>query len=106
MLSIGLAADAEGNVIDVQYGGPAYNAGIGPGMKITAVNGQQYSTDEISNAVKEAESSTAPIELLISNSSEYKTYSINYHGGLRNPHIERDSSRPDYLSEILGAHSK
>jgi len=106
MLSIGLAADGDGNVIDVQYGGPSYNAGIGPGMKITAVNGQQYSTDEIAGAVKDAESSTAPIQLLISNSSEYKTYSINYHGGLRNPHIERDAGHPDYLGEIFGPHSK
>ena len=70
------------------------------------MNGRQYSTEEITNAVKSAESSSTPIQLLISNSSEYKTYSIDYHGGLRNPHIERDLGRPDYLNEILGAHSK
>jgi hypothetical protein len=31
---------------------------------------------------------------------------VDYHGGLRYPHLERDSSRPDYLSEILHSLAK
>ena len=44
-LTVGFTASDEGTVGDVIHGGPAYNAGIGPGMKIVAVNGAQYSPD-------------------------------------------------------------
>ncbi len=36
---------------DVIHGGPAYNAGIGPGMKIVAVNGAQFSSDAMRGAI-------------------------------------------------------
>jgi hypothetical protein len=35
----------------------------------------------------------------------YKTLSIDYHGGEKYPHLERDSSKPDLLSEIIKAHA-
>jgi predicted metalloprotease with PDZ domain len=99
--SLGLTVDEEGKVIDVIHGGPAYNAGLGPSMKVVAINGQQYSSDEIENAVRVARSATAPIELLVANGAQYQTFRLNYHDGLRYPHLERDNSRPDYLSEIF-----
>jgi len=102
-LSIGLVLQADGTVVDAVYNGPAYKAGIGPGMKVTAVNSEQYSADAIRNAVKAAESSSDPISLIVSNGPEIHTYSIDYHGGLRYPHIERINGQPDYLSDILRA---
>jgi hypothetical protein len=30
-----------------------------------------------------------------------QTYSVDYHDGIRHPHLERDESRPDYLDEIF-----
>ena len=99
--SIGMAIYGEGIVVDVMYGGPSYNAGIGPGMKITAVNDKQYSADVIKEAITNAKSSSAPIQLIVSNGPQVATYSVDYHGGLRYPHLIRDDSKPDYLSEIL-----
>jgi len=99
--SIGMAIYGEGIVVDVMYGGPSYNAGIGPGMKITAVNGKQYSADVIKEAITNTKSSSAPIQLIVSNGPQVATYSVDYHGGLRYPHLIRDDSKPDYLSEIL-----
>ena len=99
--SIGLTVDDDGNVEDVIYGGPAYNAGIGPGMKITAVNGVQFSPDELKSSINAAKSAANPIQLIVSNGSAIETYSIDYHGGARYPHLERDTGHPDYLSEIL-----
>jgi predicted metalloprotease with PDZ domain len=99
--SIGLTLDSDGNVVDVIYDGPAYKAGIGPGMKITAVNGVQYSADELKSSIDAAKSGRDPIQLIVSNGADIETYPINYHGGLRYPHLERDASHPDYLSEIL-----
>jgi len=101
MLSIGLIINNDGTVIDVLHGGPCYNAGIGPGMKMQAVEGRQFSTDELDDAIDNAKSTNAPIQLMLTNGTEFRSYRVDYHGGLRYPHLERDSSRPDYLSEIL-----
>ncbi|MGC2330686.1 MAG: hypothetical protein WA581_04485 [Candidatus Acidiferrales bacterium] len=99
--SIGLTLSEDGGVIDVIYGGPAYQAGIGPGMKITAVNGQQFSPDTLKDAIETAASSSAPIRLIVANGAEVDAHQIDYHGGLRYPHLERDSSHPDYVGEIF-----
>jgi len=99
--SVGLILSEDGTVADVIYDGPAYKAGIGPGMKITAINGKQYSADEMKDAVKAAESASDPIRLVASNGQEVETYSVDYHGGLRYPHLERDTSHADTLSEVL-----
>ena len=99
-LTVGFSASDEGTVSDVIHGGPAYNAGIGPGMKIVAVNGVQFSPDAMRDAIAAAKNATAPIQLIVANGAQFRTYSVDYHGGLRYPHIERDDSRPDYLGEI------
>ena len=70
-------------------------------MKITGVIGKQFSVENIKDAVEAAKSSSAPIELIVSNGPAVRTYSVDYHGGLRYPHLVRDQSHPDYLSEIL-----
>src|SRR5260370_33494701 len=41
--SIGLIINEEGGILDATIGMPAYKAGIGPGMKVIAVNGRKYS---------------------------------------------------------------
>jgi predicted metalloprotease with PDZ domain len=99
-LTVGFSASEDGVVGDVIHGGPAYNAGIGPGMKIVAVNGAQFSPDAMRDAIAAAKNATAPIQLIVANGAQFRTYSVDYHGGLRYPHIERDESRPDYLGEI------
>jgi len=99
--SVGLTLSDDGSVVDVLYDGPAYKAGIAPGMKISAVNGQQYSADALKDAIEDAASSSAPIRLIVANGAEVDARQIDYHGGLRYPHLERDSSHPDYLGEIF-----
>jgi predicted metalloprotease with PDZ domain len=101
MFSIGLILSEDGSVEDVIYDGPSYKAGIGPGMKITAVNGQQYSAETLKDAIDAAKAATAPIRLIVANGAEIETYAIDYRGGLRYPHLERDSSHPNYLEEIF-----
>lgn len=99
--TLGLTIAGDGTVADVIHDGLAYQAGIGPGMKIVAVNGAQYSSDGIHDAIEAAAKEGAgPIQLMTSNGARYETRSIEYHGGLRYPHIVRDESHPDYLSEI------
>ena len=99
--SIGVTLYDEGSIEDVIYDGPSYKAGIGPGMKVKAVNGQQFSPQVLKDAIDAGKATTAPIQLIVANGAQVETYSINYHGGLLYPHLERDESRPDFLGDIL-----
>ena len=35
------------------------------------------------------------------NTEYFKTYNLDYHGGEKYPHLVRDESRPDMLSDII-----
>jgi len=101
--SIGLELRDDGTIVDTTEGMPAAVAGIGPGMKLIAVNGRQYSPDVLRSALRAGKGGTAPLELLIENTDYYKTYKLDYHGGERYPHLVRDESKPDLLTQIYTA---
>lgn len=102
MYSLGFRISKEGEITDVIPGSPAYQAGIGPGMKLMGVNGRKWSTDLLHSAIHGAQRSHQPIELLLLNSEVFETYRMPYYEGEKNPHLERVSERPDLLGEILG----
>ena len=101
--SIGLALRDDGVIADTIEGMPAAVAGIGPGMKLIAVNGRQYTPEVLRDALRAGKGGTAPLELLVENTDYYKTYKLDYHGGEKYPHLERDESKPDLLTEIYNA---
>jgi predicted metalloprotease with PDZ domain len=99
--SLGFMVAEDGKLDDVIVGSPAYESGIGPGMTLIAVNGRRWTPEVLRAALKEAETSTAPIELLVENAQFFRTYSIPYHGGEENPHLERVAGQPDLLTVLL-----
>ena len=101
--AIGLVLNDDGLINDTIEGEVSAKAGIGPGMKVVAVNSRRFSPEVLRDALKAAKNGTAPIELLVENTDYYKTYKIDYHGGEKYPHLVRDDSKPDLLSEILKA---
>jgi len=101
--SIGLNLRDDGGIEDTIEGMPAAKAGIGPGMKVVAVNGRRFSVDVLRDALKTGRNGDSPLELLVENTDYYKTYKLDYHGGERYPHLVRDEANPDLLSEILKA---
>jgi predicted metalloprotease with PDZ domain len=101
--ALGLSLREDGGITDTIEGEVSAKAGIGPGMKVIAVNGRKYSPDVLRDAIKAAKGSTSPIELLVENTDYYKTYKLDYHGGEMYPHLVRDASKPDLLSDILKA---
>ena len=101
--SIGIDLRDDGTITDTIEGMPAALAGIGPGMKLIAVNGRQYSPEGLRDALRAGKDTTAPLELLVENTEYYKTYKLDYHGGERYAHLVRDESKPDLLSEIYKA---
>ena len=101
--SIGLLLRDNGTIADTIEGMVAAKAGIGPGMKVVAVNGRKFSGDSLRDALKEGKTSPAPLELLIENADYFHTYKLDYHGGEKYPHLVRDESKTDELSEIIKA---
>ena len=98
--SIGIRVkDDDGTIEDITYGGPAHSAGITPSVKIIAVNNRQYSGTLLREAVQ-ATASGKPVELLIKNGEYFETHRIDYQGGERYPHLVRDPSKPDIVSQI------
>jgi len=105
--SIGLRVRARDGVVnDVTIDSPAGKAGMGPGMQILAVNGLRYSADVLRNAIKESKTTSGPLTIEFQNDDVVKTVSLDYHGGMREPHLERDAAKPDMLAQILAARAK
>jgi predicted metalloprotease with PDZ domain len=97
--SIGISVREDGSIPDLIPGSPAAAAGLGPGMKLVAVNGRRWSPLVLREAIRN--SKTRPIELLVENGDFFTTARLDYAGPERYPHLERDAARPDLLSRIL-----
>ena len=107
MYSLGFRVRArDGTVNDVILNSPAGKAGIGPGMQIIAVNGLRFSADALRNAIRNSKTAPGPLMIEFQNDDLVKTVSLDYHGGMREPHLERDGSKADVLGQILAARSK
>jgi predicted metalloprotease with PDZ domain len=99
--SLGFTLSKEGQFVDVIPGSPAYQAGLGPGMKLIAVNGRAWTPTVLTQALHSAQINHQPIEVIVQNGEFFKTYSIPYFEGEKIPHLERVEGQPDLLTEIL-----
>jgi predicted metalloprotease with PDZ domain len=99
--SIGALLKEDGTVLDVNPNMEAFKAGLAPGMKIVTVNGRTWSSDVLRDAMSAAKNNITPIQLTVENGSFTQTVQLNYHGGERYPHLEREASVPDIISEII-----
>jgi predicted metalloprotease with PDZ domain len=99
--SMGLIATKQGEVRDVIPGSPAYAAGLGPGMKLIAVNGRKWSMDVVRAALRAAVHSRERIALLAENGEYYSTYQVNCQEGDIYPHLVRTEGQPNLLDEII-----
>jgi predicted metalloprotease with PDZ domain len=101
--SLGLAVGREGALASVAWDSPAFKAGLTAGTQLVAVNGIAFDVEKLKEAVTLAKGQTAPIELLVRNDDRFRTVRVDYHDGLRYPHLERDASQPARLDDILAA---
>ena len=104
MYSIGISVSAEGTIIDVNPDLEAAKAGLAPGMTIVRDDGKEFSLDDLAKAVTNSKTITSPIKITAQNGIDKQSYTINYHGGDRNPHLVRDESKKDILSEVIKSH--
>jgi predicted metalloprotease with PDZ domain len=97
--TLGLNVGADTVISDVLFDSPAFRAGLGPGMKIVAVNGRRMSDDALRAGIRD--SVNEPIELIIDNDDNFRVVSIDYHGPERYPELERIVKTPAILDDIL-----
>lgn len=87
----------------IRWGGPAFEAGIGPGWDLIAVNDRAASAEALRNAVTAAKGTDRPITLVIRNGERVRTVPMTWTEGLRYPRLERVPGTPDRLSDIFAA---
>jgi predicted metalloprotease with PDZ domain len=94
--TLGFNMKEDGQVMDVIPGSVAAKAGLGPAMKVVAVNGRKLHKESLDDALKMG----GALELLVVNADYYKTVKIDYRGGAKYPHLDRDAAKPDLLQAI------
>lgn len=100
--SLGLTVGAAGVLSDVQWGGPAFKAGLTQGVTLVAVNGEVFDADKLKAAITAAAKPENPlVELLIKDGERYRMVKIDWRGGLRYPRLERIAGTPARLDDIL-----
>ena len=99
--SLGLHVTGKGSLSDVLHGGLGDKAGLGPGMKLVAVNGRAFSTDVLRAAIRDAKGTPDPIEFIVENTGFYKVIKVDYHEGEKFPVFERLPGTEDRMDEIL-----
>jgi predicted metalloprotease with PDZ domain len=99
--SLGFSVMGDGTLAGVNWDSVAFKAGIVPGMQLLAVNGEVYTADKLRDAIRKAEKGSEPITLLVKDRDQIKSVALDYHGGLRIPHLERVEGTPDRLDAIL-----
>ena len=99
--SLGFSVKPDGGLGDVWWDSLAFKANITPDMQVQAVNDQKFTVAILREAILAAEKSKDPIKLLLKRGDDFLTVSLDYHGGMRYPHLERVESAPARLDDIL-----
>jgi predicted metalloprotease with PDZ domain len=104
LYSIGIELkDKDGTVMQVIWDSPAFKAKITEGAQVLAVNGIAYTDDVLKDAISAAKGTKSPIELIIKTGDRFMVASLDYHDGLRYPHLVRDEAEPALLDAIMAA---
>jgi len=99
--SIGLLIDQDGTIVDLVPDSAAGRAGLAPASKLMGVNRRIYSADLLRQAIVDAETNKQPLDLLTLTDGYYADVFVDYHQGLRFPHLARITGKPDLLTRIL-----
>ncbi len=102
--SIGVVLDdKDGSILEVRWDSAAFKAKLTESSVILAIDGVAYDADVLKDAIRSAKNTQRPIELIVKTGDRFRVVSVDYHDGLRYPHLERDASAPARLDDILSA---
>jgi predicted metalloprotease with PDZ domain len=103
---VGVNLAQDGTISDVREGSAAWNAGLGDGMQIVAMNGREFTPDAWNGAVAATSASFSPISLLVKQGGFYQNVTLNYRGGAKHPHLVRIPGTTDMFAQIMRPHAK
>jgi predicted metalloprotease with PDZ domain len=104
-LGLVLRRGAAGEVREVIWGSPAFDAGLVAGATILAVNDAPYDPERLLAAMRQNRGGGSPIRLRVNNRNRERAVAIDYRGGPRFPRLERVDGVPDRLAALLDARS-
>jgi predicted metalloprotease with PDZ domain len=90
-------------VLEVLWDSAAFKAGLTESSVILAINGTAYDVDVLKDAIRAAKDTKQPMEFIVKSGDRFRVAKVDYHEGLRYPHLERDASVPALLDDILAA---
>src|SRR5262249_34659949 len=99
--SIGLVVKTDGTIVDVGKGKAAEKAGVGPGMKLLAVNERRWTANLLNTAIARTKKD-GKLELLCENGDFMKTYKLDYADGAKFVRLVR-GSKDDLLADVIKA---
>ena len=99
--TLGMWVKQDGTIADVVYKRPAYEAGLMPGMRITAIDGRKYGDDVLAQEIEAARGTAKPIDINVEQGSFAGTFHLDYHEGRQYPHLERIEGKADLLTDIM-----
>ena len=99
--SIGLYLTENGKLTGMRWDGPAFRAGLAPGMTLVAVNQLAYKADRLKAVIGANTDGKAPIEMLLRDGERFKTVRIDWRGGQRYPVLERIEGQADLLKVLM-----
>ncbi|HEX7324062.1 MAG TPA: M61 family peptidase [Rhodanobacteraceae bacterium] len=101
MFSAGLSLKNDGEIRDVLWQGPAFKAGLGPGMRVVSIDGQPFSPKVLWSSIADAQRTHQPLQVRARSDGAVRLYSVAYFGGLKFPHLVRIPGTTNYLQQIL-----
>jgi predicted metalloprotease with PDZ domain len=101
MFSIGMFVSNSGKVVDVLWKGPAFKAGLAPGMTLVSIDGHAFSAQVLSDAIVAARRTGKALEIRARSDGALNVYEVDYTGGLKYPHLVRLPGTTDGLKRIL-----
>lgn len=98
--SLGLLIRDDGTIIDVIRDSAAWNAGLGPEMKITRVNGASWSAKALRDAIARERASGGVVKLRIATGLRTWNAEVREERGSRYPALRRNGN-PDNIAKIV-----
>jgi predicted metalloprotease with PDZ domain len=100
IFSLGLSVASDGEIKEVRWDSPAYDAALTKGARIISVNKQAFRASELAVAIVGA-GEGQPVELLVEAGKRHRTVEVECLSGHRYPHLEPIAGMRLRLDEIL-----
>ena len=100
-LGLVLRGGRAGEVSEVLWGSPAFEAGITAGAAVLSVNDGAYAAERLMAAIGDNRDGGRPIWLRLRSRERERAVTIDPRGGLSFPRLERVRAQPDRLRSLL-----